>query len=170
MRTLAIFAVFSALLTALTPASGEEPKAKKERPAPQGVLLMVPGYIMREGDEVQLFCCDARGRLLKVAVAEDWSTFGDVQKAIAANDTEGIAELVDGRHGVHLLASGTRVRVLKLPANAPPTSNLSDDPEYRNVEIRILDGPMAGKTGYVIYEYVRKCQMTYPKARKKSRR
>ena len=42
----------------------------KSKPAPSRRALATPGYILREGDEVQLFCADARGQLLQVGVAD----------------------------------------------------------------------------------------------------
>lgn len=142
---------------------------KPADPPPRAVLVPVPGYVMMEGDVLQLYLGDGRGKVFDVAVAGDPLSFRDAQKAIMAGDDAGLAELVK-EHYVVMLPTGTRVRVLKRPLFAPPEYPLSAEPGHRNVEVRILDGPKAGKTAHVIYEMVRLCRTVQPKAKKKGRR
>jgi hypothetical protein len=98
------------------------------------------------------------------AVADGYRAFGAMQQAIHANDRVGLTELLT-RQEAWLLDSGTAVKVLRIT----DSEDLSE-PHRRWVEVRVLDGPRAGKAVTAPMEYLRRCRWAGVAGRKKAGR
>jgi hypothetical protein len=92
-------------------------------------------HVVHRGEEATVWVKDGG----KVWVTAERDRAYDVQVAITQKNYAALAQL-ESANAAFSVDSGTRVKVL------------SESSEKRRIEI--LDGPQAGKTGWVVFEYL----------------
>ena len=104
----------------------------------QNPVVFHPTFIHEPGDECVL---DAEGST-KVIVGTDFFAFGEMHKAVAANDDQGLDDLIS-KDRAFAVKRGTKVKVIKV-------YDFRRIGEGHGIEVRILEGNREGQKAFAM--------------------
>lgn len=160
---------------------------KTEAPKPKPTLVAIEGHTPRVGDVLTIYCREG-GKLTTCPVANTLEAWRELQACVAAKDKVGVQKMLEAGTAF-IIDSGTELRILevglggqtqklvgRVPARKDGSGGLVDvfeygqEPQFRWFAARISSGTtMRDHVIYIDNAFVKKCELVYPKAKKKKK-